>query len=168
MNVLFFFAVMFAIVLAVIVDPAFAQDLTEAPPAWFNEIWVILQPVIVMLVSTVGPILITWLAAKLAFLLQSTDEAKRNEIEERLRVALHTSAFNALKYAASRSGIQLPDMLSSASPAVLSAIDYIRSKNPDAVDAFKLSNEQLAEIVISKLPDVKAIIAAGQPADAKQ
>lgn len=159
MNVLFFAAAM----LAVMLDPAFAQDQVIAPTSWLYDIWLIVQPVMVMLVSTVGPILVTWLAAKLAALLQSTDEAKRKEIEERLRVALHTSAFNALKYAASRAGIQLPDALSVASPSVVDAIDYIRSKNPDAIDAFNLSNEQLAEIVISKLPDVKAILAAGQP-----
>ncbi|MEK1890800.1 MAG: hypothetical protein AAAB35_25205 [Phyllobacterium sp.] len=163
MNVLLSLAVMFA----VMIDPAFAQDQVIAPSSWLYDIWQIVQPVVVMLVSTAGPILVTWLAAKLAALLQSTDEAKRKEIEERLRLALHTSAFNALKYAASRAGIQLPDALSSISPAVVDAIDYIRSKNPDAIDAFKLSNEQLAEIVISKLPDVKAIIAAGLP-DAKK
>jgi len=43
----FFFAVMFA----VMIDPAFAQDQVIALNSWLYEIWTIVQPVVVLMVS---------------------------------------------------------------------------------------------------------------------
>jgi hypothetical protein len=153
------------VVLVFIVPLALAQT-TPAPqsPTFLVELWAIVQPIVVLLVSVVGPVLVAWIGARLASLLKIADENQRKDLEQKFSDALHQSALNALKFSMSKLGVSLPTQLDVRSPVVKEAIDYVRSKNPDAVDAFRLTNTQLAEIIMSKAPDVLATIAqANQP-----
>lgn len=135
--------------------PAWAQDAEPviAPSSWLYEVWTIVQPVIVLLVSTVGPVLVTWISARLIALLKVTDEKQRVEIETQLRTALHQSAVNALKFAAARMGI--PVTLTSASGQLVTmAADYVRQKNPEALSKLGVDHKALEEIILSKIPDL--------------
>lgn len=87
--------------------PAWAQDAEPviAPSSWLYEVWTIVQPVVVLLVSTVGPVLVTWISARLIELLNVTNEKQRVEIEAKLREALHQSAANAIRFALSKAGL---------------------------------------------------------------
>jgi hypothetical protein len=159
MRIVAFFAAA-GLMLAAFISLAFAQ-VGPAPqsPSILLDIWSIVQPLVVLFVSIVGPVLVTWVGARLVAFLQVADEAKRKEIEQRVSQALHQSAANALKFAMAKLGVAMPTSLDIRSPIVLEAIDYVRSKNPDAVDAFGLDDGSLAEIIMSKVPDVMATIA---------
>lgn len=150
---------------AFILSPAFAQDAAPviAPSSIWYEVWTIVQPVVVLLVSTVGPVLVTWIAARLITLLKVTDEKQRVEIEAKLREALHQSALNAVKYALVKSGLsvnptQIPGQL------VTIATEYVREKNPEAVQRLGVDSKALEEIIMSKVPElVKAVQRPPEP-----
>ncbi len=144
----------FTCILAFVFAPAWAQDAGPviAPSSIWYEVWTIVQPVIVLLVSTVGPVLVTWIAARLIALLKVTDEKQRVEIEAQLRAALHQSALNALKFAAARAGI--PVALGTSGQLVTMAADYVREKNPEALSKLGVDHKALEEIILSKIPDL--------------
>jgi len=143
---------------AFILSPAFAQDADPviSPSSFWYELWLIVQPVVVLLVSTVGPILATWIAARLIALLKVTDEKQRVEIEAQLRTALHQSALNALKFAVARAGI--PVALGASGQLVTIAADYVREKNPEALQKLGVDSKALEEIIMSKLPELASMV----------
>ncbi|NTD85509.1 hypothetical protein [Agrobacterium tumefaciens] len=145
--------------------PAWAQDAGPviAPSSWLYEVWTIVQPIVVLLVSTVGPVLVTWIAARLIALLKVTDEKQRVEIETKLRDALHQSALNAVKYALMKTGLSVnPAQISGQ--LVTIATEYVREKNPEAVQKLGVDAKALEEIIMSKLPElVKAVQRPPEP-----
>ena len=148
-------ALAFVCLAAFVFAPAWAQDAGPviAPSSIWYELWTVVQPVIVLLVSTVGPVLVTWIGARLIALLKISDEKQRIEIEARLRAALHESALNALKYAITKTG--LPLKTDAVSGAVLGiAADYVMQKNPDALAKLGVGSSALREIILSKVPDL--------------
>lgn len=139
--------------------PAWAQDAGPviAPSSWLYEVWTIVQPIVVLLVSTVGPVLVTWIAARLIALLKVTDEKQRVEIETKLRDALHQSAANALRFALSKAGvphgvIQIGGAINGT--LVSEAAKYVVEKNPKALQKLSVDAKGLEEIILSKLPDL--------------
>ncbi|AYM13050.1 hypothetical protein G6L58_17230 [Agrobacterium tumefaciens] len=135
--------------------PAWAQDAGPviAPSSVWYDVWTIVQPIVVLLVSTVGPVLVTWIAARLIALLKVTDEKQRVEIETNLRNALHQSALNAMKYAFAKAG--LPAIGGLISPILIAeAVTYVTEKNPDALKKLGVDNKALEEIILSKIPEV--------------
>lgn len=139
----------------------FAQDVGEsaiAPSSMFYDLWTIVQPLVVLLVSTVGPVLVTWIAARLINLLKITDQKQQVELETKLREALHQSAANGLKYAMVRAGVpagvgsMLPDVI------VRDAIAYVNEKNSDSLKKLDVHPDALRDIIMSKIPDlIKAV-----------
>lgn len=139
--------------------PAWAQDAGPviAPSSIWYEVWTVVQPVVVLLVSTVGPVLVTWIAARLIALLKVTDEKQRVEIETKLRDALHQSAGNALRFALSKAGLPhgVPQIGSVVSDTLLAeAAKYVTEKNPEALQKLGVNAKGLDEIILSKLPDL--------------
>jgi hypothetical protein len=135
--------------------PAWAQDAGPviAPSSWLYEIWTIVQPIVVLLVSTVGPVLVTWIAARLIALLKVTDEKQRVEIETKLRDALHQSAANAIRFALSKAG--LPTVGGIINDTILAeASKYVIEKNPEALQKLGVDAKALHEIILSKLPEL--------------
>lgn len=135
--------------------PAWAQDAGPviAPSSWLYEVWTIVQPVVVLLVSTVGPVLVTWIAARLIALLKVTDEKQRVEIEAKLRDALHQSAANAIRFALAKAGVvhvggRVSDGL------ISEAAKYVIEKNPEALQKLGVDAKGLDEIILSKLPEL--------------
>jgi len=135
--------------------PAWAQDTAPviAPSSIWYDLWTIVQPVIVLLVSTIGPALVTWLSVRLIALLKISDEKQRVEIEAGLRAALHESAINALKYAVTKTG--LPLSAAGVPGQVLGvAAAYVMQKNPEALKKLGVNASALQDIIMSKVPDV--------------
>ncbi|WP_311272123.1 MULTISPECIES: hypothetical protein [unclassified Rhizobium] len=134
---------------------AWAQDAGPviAPSSIWYDLWTIVQPVIVLLVTTVGPVLVTWIAARIISLLKITDEKQRIDIEANLRTAVHQSSLNAVKYAVTRAG--LPVMGGVISPnLIIDAVTYVTEKNPDALKKLGVDDKALEEIIRSKIPEV--------------
>ena len=141
--------------LAFFVTNVWAQDAGPviAPSSVWYEVWTIVQPIVVLLVSTVGPILATWIAARLIALLKVADEKQRVEIEAKLRDALHQSAANAIRFALSKAG--LPNVGGVINDTILAeASKYVIEKNPEALEKLGVDGKGLEEIILSKLPDL--------------
>lgn len=150
-------AALFAIITCglLLVAPASAAETVIAPSSVWFDIWQILQPIIVLLVSTVGPIFVAWISARLIAVLKVTDEKKQLEIEAQLRDALHASALNALKYAVAKSGIGTALMPAAITETMIAnAANYVQDKNPDALAKLGVRTDALRDIIISKVPDV--------------
>lgn len=144
----------FTCILAFVFAPAWAQDAGPviAPSSVWYEVWTIVQPIVVLLVSTVGPVLVTWIAARLIALLKVTDEKQRVEIEAKLREALHQSAANAVRFALAKAGVV--HVGGRVSDALISeAAKYVIEKNPEAMQKLGVGTKGLEEIILSKLPD---------------
>jgi hypothetical protein len=145
--------------LAFFTTAVWAQDAGPviAPSSVWYEVWTIVQPVVVLLVSTVGPVLVTWIAARLIALLKVTDEKQRVEIEAKLREALHQSAANAIRFALSKAGVPhgVIRIGGAINDAVLAeAAKYVAEKNPEALQKLGVDAKGLEEIILSKLPDL--------------
>lgn len=140
---------------AFIFAPAWAQDAEPviAPSSALYEVWTIVQPIAVLFVSTVGPVLVTWISARLIALLKVTDEKQRTEIEAKLRDALHQSAMNAIRYAFTKAG--MPHIAGHVSESTLNdAIVYVTEKNPEALQKLGVDRSALKDILLSKIPEV--------------
>ncbi|MFC3074855.1 hypothetical protein [Shinella pollutisoli] len=116
---------------------------------FLTVLWIVMQPLVTLFIGIVGPVLVTWLAMRLVALLKISDEAKRAEIEGRLREALHASAENAVAYARARFGGSLT---APPIPAALEAAkDYVRSKNAGTLRQLGVSEGDLSDIILSKI-----------------
>ncbi len=138
-----------------ILTPAFAQEAGAviAPSSFWYDIWTIVQPVVVLLFSTVGPVLVAWISARVISLLKITDEKQRIDIESKLRDALHQSAANAVRFALAKAGvIHVGGQVSDA--IIADAARYVIEKNPDAIAKLGVNAKALNEIIMSKLPDM--------------
>lgn len=150
-------------VLALTLQPAHAQ---EAAPViarssiWF-DLWAVVQPLVVLLGSIVGPVLVTWISARLISLLKVADEKQQLDIQAKLRQALHDSAANALKFALARSEISGGAIGSATASAVTAAMlheatKYVEEKNPEALQKLGVTPNALQDIIMSKVPDLLA------------
>ena len=103
------------------------------------SLWPILQPLVQLVVAVGGPIVVGWLTAKVAALLNVKTEAGKAALETALRDALHASAANAAKLSLGRAD------------KMVIAIDYVKSKNPGAVAKFGLDDAGIADIIATKV-----------------
>lgn len=133
--------------------PALAQDTGPiiARSSILYDVWSIVQPLVVLLVSTVGPVLVTWLAARLLALMKISDEKQRLEIEAKLRDALHQSAANALKFAMAKTGVPAGAI---GGAVMAEAMRYVEEKNPEALSKLDVHPDALRDIILSKVPDI--------------
>lgn len=140
---------------------AYADALVTAPaPNILVEVWAIVQPLVVLFLSIVAPALVTWLAVRLAGLLKISDANAQKELEAKIRTALHAAALNGLKFAMTRAG--LPSVVPGVLPptVIAEAIGYVRTKSPDTAAQAGVGDRDLEQIILSKVPDVLATIAA--------
>ncbi|WP_425646093.1 hypothetical protein [Agrobacterium leguminum] len=138
-----------------ILTPAFAQEAGAviAPSSIWYEVWTIVQPIVVLLFSTVGPVLVAWISARVISLLKITDEKQRIDIESKLRDALHQSAANAVRFALAKAGVvHVGGQVSEA--IIADAARYVIEKNPDAIEKLGVNAKALNEIIMSKLPEL--------------
>ena len=67
----------------------------------------IMRPVVELIVIVFGPMLVTWIAAKFAVMLDIRNEDQKVELEQKIRFALHQAAENALTYAMAKYGFKI-------------------------------------------------------------
>lgn len=145
-----------AVVVAVFIGSsmAFAQDGAPAvaPSSIWFDLWQILQPLVVLFFSIVGPVLVTWIGARLIGLLKITDQAKKLEVEVLLRDALHASAANAISYAVAKAGLAPGAGLTRQ--IIEDAATYVAQKNPETLAKLNVSENALRDIILSKVPGI--------------
>lgn len=148
-------------VFALTLQPVYAQETAPViarSSIWF-DLWAVVQPLVVLLGSIVGPVLVTWISARLISLLKVADEKQKLDIQAKLRQAIHDSAANALKFAIARSGITGGAIASVTASAVTSAMlrdatKYVEEKNPEALQKLGVTPDALQDIIMSKVPDL--------------
>lgn len=163
-RLLFAAGLCLALPLLLAAQTAFAQTAPTAsliaPSSWLFDAWTIVQPLATLFVSLVGPVLVTWIAMRLVGILRITDENKKKELEQRVREALHAAAENGLKYALAKAGLPFGSMPNAS--VLEDAIDYVRSKSPGTVKQSGVHDDDIEQIILSKVPNVLAQIAAGR------
>jgi uncharacterized protein (DUF697 family) len=149
------------VVLASLFQPAYAQEVAPviAPSSIWFDLWSIVQPLVLLLCSIVGPVLVTWISARLISLLKVADDRQKLDIETKLRQALHDSAANALKFALARAGVSGGAIAHVTAAAITSvmlheATKYVEEKNPDALQKLGVTPDALHDIIMSKVPDL--------------
>ena len=130
-----------------------------SPASWVYTLWTIVQPIVTLLATIIGPVVATYLAAVLIRLIGVKDENEKAKLEAQFRDALHQSALNGLKFAIAKRTGPVGDMIAGVIPdeVISDALDYVRRKNPDAVA--KVDQEDLVDIIMSKAVDVQTQIA---------
>lgn len=124
-----------------------------------QDIWSVVFPIVQLLAITVGPVLATVIATRASSLLRIKDDDARAEFEKKLREALHQAAINALKVATTRMLTADGGMTQEALGKLMldnrgALVDYVKSKNPEAVEHFRLDNDAIMDIIKSKVPDL--------------
>lgn len=121
------------------------------------------RPLIELVVSIAGPVIVTWLSIKLATVLNVKADKDKTELETRLRDALHISATNAIDYASKTLGVDLlanktlvagtgiPAGVTTAQ-VIQTAADYVKDKNPETLTKLNVSDSQLKDILLTKVP----------------
>lgn len=114
------------------------------------------MPIIILLISTLGPVAGAYIVKQIISFLGVTNQTKKIEVEAKLRDVLHFCAANALKYAFTKAGLPLDSALS---PSVISdALFYINNKNPDTVATLGLTDDDLTHILLTKAAEVAASV----------
>jgi Mn2+/Fe2+ NRAMP family transporter len=152
---MFFAAICFLFLFLVVLSPAQAADEPIVSPSsiWF-DVWQIVQPIVVLLVTTVGPVLVAAISARVLSVLKVTDENKKLAIDQQLRDALHQSATNALKYALAKARITAPVTGLVTASMIADAATYVEEKNPEALAKLNVGGNALRDIIMSKVPDI--------------
>lgn len=122
---------------------------------FLNDLLGIIAPLVLVFVSTVGPVYVTILAQKAVSFMNIRNDAERLEVEEKFRQALHDSAWNAVNFALGKLGIDADKLTLGGGTTqvklVREALNYVKDKNPDAIKALGVDDGKLAEILIGKL-----------------
>lgn len=114
-------------------------------------LWPVLEPLVTLFVTIVGPVLVTWISAQLIAFLKINSEARKAELEKTVSDALHQSIANGLKAAVTKFKAD-----SVSTVIINAAADYVTANNPDALKRFDISAGTLNEMILSKVPDVLA------------
>lgn len=147
----------------------------EAP--WWGGVWDSIAPALILAITGLIGTITTILAAKLNSWFNITNELQARANEALIRDVLHNAVWSAVKFAATKAGVTLPDLEAAAKgnatlPKIFvdTAIDYVRTKNPDTAAEAGLTpdakgDKQLSEIILSKVPDlIKMLTDAALPA----
>lgn len=128
------------------------------PPTYveqlINSFWGIMVTVIVGVLGSAG----AWLSYRLNRFFNIQDVEKQKQTERMIRDLLHDAVFSGVKYASTQLGYTID--LNGPPPKEWTdmVVGYVRSKSPDTAIAAKASDEDLKEIAISKLPDLKSLV----------
>lgn len=117
----------------------------------------VVLPVAVMAFSTAGTILVPALVYKLVSWLNIKEDVKRKELEEKWVATLHAAGANGLKVAMARLGMGTTAITGKVSAEALSmAVNYVKSKNPETVAKLGVSEKDITDVILSKVPDLLA------------
>lgn len=125
-------------------------------PVWLKELYGILSPLLQLLVLTVGPILVTWLSVRLSAVLNVKEEKDKAELEKAIRDAIHASAQNAWMFAMKKLGVSFTELKAMGDQqlfqTLMEARRYVKDKNPEGLEKLGVTDKQLEDILLSKLP----------------
>ncbi len=136
----------------------YAQDAAPAaatavdPTSWLYVTWTIVQPLVTLLVTLFGPVIIGIVAAYLVKLLRITDANQQAALEGQLRAAVHQSALNAVKFALGKLG--LPASAALTATVISTAMAYVQDKNAGDLAKLGVSEDKLKDILTAKAQDV--------------
>jgi hypothetical protein len=91
-----------------------------------------------------------WLVGRLIRLTGVDTEAKRLDVEGKLREALHFAAENGLRFALTRAG--MPAIAQPTADIIADAMFYVMNKNPETLDKLGVSISGLEDIIHAKWP----------------
>lgn len=91
-----------------------------------------------------------WLVARLVRLAGVDTEAKRLDVENKLREALHFAAENGLRFALTRAG--MPAIAQPTADIIADAMFYVTNKNPETLDKLGVTISGLEDILHAKWP----------------
>lgn len=140
-----------------IVGPlAFAQEVVTAVPVAVDTKPFGIPPA--LWDAYIGPLIDAAITAIVGYVLYRARGFINLSDEASVRKALHDAAFNAAKAMLQKHGVN-PDMMTPIPPIVISdAIDYVREKNPDTAKRAGVDDKGLAEIILSKVPDIISML----------
>lgn len=147
------------------VGEVFAQSpvsVVVTEPSFTQTLWANVQGPLTALLSATLITVAGWLAVKVNTFFNVTNKAQQQQNEVIIRNILHDAVWSAVKFASQKAGVTIDELASPGLPPkqfVDSAVEYVRSKNPDA--AAGVSDADLREIIVSKVPD---LVAQQQPA----
>lgn len=132
-------------------------------------IWSIVEPVVTLFAGIIVPIVFVWLSRKLETWLSIKTVDQQADFEAKLRDALHKSAETALKLVLVKAGATgaitasaVTDLLNASPTAMPSAVASVKTKNPDAVQFLGVSDDSIRDIIISKIPEIVALLLAAR------
>jgi hypothetical protein len=91
-----------------------------------------------------------WLVERLVRLTGVDTEAKRLDVEAKLREALHFAAENGLRFALTKAG--MPTIAEPTAEIIANAIFYVTDKNPDTIRKLGVNGDALEDIIRAKWP----------------
>lgn len=91
-----------------------------------------------------------WLVGRLVRLAGVDTEAKRLEVESKLREALHFAAENGLRFALTKAG--MPTIAAPTAEIIADALFYVTDKNPDTIKKLGVNGNALEDIIRAKWP----------------
>lgn len=125
-------------------------------PEWLRELYGVLSPLIQLAVMTLGPILVSYLSVRLVSVLNVKEEKDKVELEKAIRDAIHASAQNAWLFALKKAGLSFTDLKAANDIQLVEALKlakgYVKDKNPDGLDKIGITDKQLEDILVTKLP----------------
>ena len=128
-------------------------------PEWLREIYGVFSPILLLLIQTIGPIFVGWVALKFTAALQIKGEKDKAELEKALRDAIHASAQNAWVFALKRLGLSFNDLSKMNDNQLLTALKtaktYVQDKNPEGLEKLGVNGQQLEDILLTKLPTAR-------------
>ena len=149
-------------ILMIIVMPvaALAQEAAQPPSvidpsSSLYAIWTIVQPVVTLLVTLFGPIVVGIIVGYLVKLLKITDANQQAALEAQLSSALHQSAANAVKYALGKLGLPATAALSAS--VLSAAVAYVQDKNAGALSKLGVTEDKLKDIITAKAQDIATV-----------
>ena len=123
-----------------------------------KQLFIVFLPLTQLVVSMTGIVGLPWITGQIISRLHIKNTETANAVEAQLRDALHKSALNAVNYTVSKFGLPTSGATSLSADMVKTAVDYVKTKNPDAIKKFGASDFDLEQIVVSKLPQVTAVV----------
>lgn len=91
-----------------------------------------------------------WLVARLVRLAGVDTQAKRLDVESKLREALHFAAENGLRFALTKAG--MPAIAEPTAEIIADALFYVTDKNPDTIKKLGVNGNALEDIIRAKWP----------------
>lgn len=122
------------------------------------EVWEVFKPIVGIIVTSAIAVYVPVIAHRI-----NTALGLKNE--EAIRDALHKAAENGVAYAQTKLATAGagPVTVGDTTKIIGEAVDYVKSKNPDAIKKLGVGDKALTDIVMAKIGKVTEMQAAGTP-----